>query len=125
MSRTYAIADEAEAEAYLRDPVLGARLLTAEATVAEHLRAGVPLATLMGSRIDALKLVSSLTLFGFVARRLHATEPDDECRQLADVSAEVLAAAEREGYPPCRFTLRALGDSRDPVPADLMPVASK
>ena len=28
----------------------------------------------MGSSIDALKLVSSLTLFGHVARKLHAAE---------------------------------------------------
>jgi len=110
-SQIYAIADVAEAEEYLRDPLLRARLLAAATTVAERQQAGVRLPTLMGAPVDVLKLVSSLTLFGSVARRLHAAEANDECRRLAEVAAEVLAAAEHEGYLPCRYTLRSLGSS--------------
>jgi uncharacterized protein (DUF1810 family) len=60
MSRTFAISSLKEAQAYLRHPVLGPRLLesarvvaTSEAATAEHL---------FGS-VDAQKLHSSMTLF--------------------------------------------------------------
>ena len=108
VSQIYGIADVTEATDYLRDPVLRGRLLSAATTVVERQRAGVSLPSLMGAPIDVLKLVSSLTLFGSIARRLHATEAHDEYRRLAEVSAEILAAAESGGYPPCRHTLRSL-----------------
>ena len=54
------------------------------------------------------KLVSSLTLFGNVARRLHATEKNDEYVSLVRVADELLAAADAEGYPRCEFTLGRL-----------------
>jgi hypothetical protein len=63
----------------------------------------------MGGEIDAQKLVSSMTLFGAVARNLNADEGSDDCRALAEVAEDILAAAEREGYPPCTFTLEQLG----------------
>jgi uncharacterized protein (DUF1810 family) len=108
VSRIYGIGGATEATAYLRDPVLRGRLLSAATVVVERQRAGVPLPRLMGASIDVLKLVSSLTLFGAIARRLSATEPDDEYRLLADVAGEILKAAESEGYPPCSYTLRSL-----------------
>ena len=111
LSRLYGIADIAEATEYLRDPVLRDRLLSVAAAVLEHQRAGVPLSTLIGAPIDVLKLVSSLTLFGSVARRLHATEANEEYRRLSDVATELLATAESEGHPPCRYTLRSLARS--------------
>jgi uncharacterized protein (DUF1810 family) len=110
-SQIYGIADATEAAEYLRDPVLRGRLLSAATTVVERQRAGVPLSHLMGAPIDVLKLVSSLTLFGLVARRLNAAEANDEYRLLADVADEILAAAESEGYPRCRYTLRSLEQS--------------
>jgi uncharacterized protein (DUF1810 family) len=61
MSRTYAIGSLAEAQAYLAHPVLGPRLkecctlvLETQATTAEDIFGG----------IDAMKLHSSVTLFG-------------------------------------------------------------
>jgi hypothetical protein len=69
MSRTYAIADRAEAEAYSHDPVLSERYLEIIAAIADQLERGVGLEDLMGSAIDAQKLASSLTLFGDVAER--------------------------------------------------------
>ena len=107
----YGIVDVVEATAYLRDPVLRGRLLSAATTVVERQRAGVPLLHLMGAPIDVLKLVSSLTLFGRIARRLDATEKNDEFRRLADTAEDILAWAESEGYPSCRYTLRSLAES--------------
>jgi uncharacterized protein (DUF1810 family) len=113
-SQIYGISDLAEAAAYLRDPVLRTRLLTMTAAVAARIDSGtgVSLETLMGSSIDVKKLVSSLTLFGNVARQLHATEglaALGAYESLARVADEVLAVAVSEGYPPCQYTVARLG----------------
>ncbi len=60
MSRRYAIASLDEARAYLRHPVLGARLLECERVVAA---ASASSAAAIFGGIDALKLHSSTTLF--------------------------------------------------------------
>ena len=106
MSRTYALASLREALDYLRDPLLGRRLAQVTRVVADQLAAGIPLRELMGSAIDAVKIVSSLTLFELASRQL-ATEPaaPPHVEELAASSGEVLALAEREGFPRCRFTL--------------------
>src|SRR5262245_26664305 len=67
MARRYGLRDAQEAADYLRHPALGAGLVGATEVVAGQLDAGIPLLTLMGSEIDALKVVSSLTLFEAVA----------------------------------------------------------
>lgn len=107
-SQFYAIRGLAEAEEYLRDPVLRSRLLAVTAAVEEHLSKGAALETLMGSSTDALKLVSSLTLFGHAARLLHAADGLADYGTLARVAADVLNAAERQGFGPCRYTLGRL-----------------
>jgi uncharacterized protein (DUF1810 family) len=107
-SQLYAIDGEAEATAYLRDPLLRSRLLTITRAVAHQLTTGHKIAALMGSRIDAHKLVSSLTLFGWIAANLQATGDQDEYRALAAAAETVLAAAAAEGFPRCGFTLAAL-----------------
>lgn len=99
----------AEAEAYLRDPVLRQRLAVAAAAAREHLapaRGGgaIPIEQLMGSDIDATKLVSSMTLFGAVAARLNATAWDPELAGLAADARAILDAAAEQGYEPCAFT---------------------
>jgi uncharacterized protein (DUF1810 family) len=108
MSQTYGIDGVAEAEAYLRDPLLRGRLLTITIALVEQLRRGVSLESLMNSSIDATKLVSSMTLFGHVAKRLQAAERLEDCASLARIAGEVLATADRQGYPPCAFTLGRL-----------------
>jgi uncharacterized protein (DUF1810 family) len=113
MSRAFALRDAAEAGDYVNDPELGSRLLTIVTAVADQLatRPGrLSLAALMGSDIDARKLVSSLTLFEAVAREL--APPSDRARQLADVARRVLDVAAREGYPLCEHTLAALRTQR-------------
>lgn len=67
MAQRYAIADLAEAQAYLAHPLLGARLREATSATLSH--PDTPLATLFGSP-DDLKFCSSMTLF-------HRAAPDE------------------------------------------------
>lgn len=93
----YGLDGVAEAEAFLAHPVLRGRL--ERAVEAVHAWRGERLDLVMGSHVDALKLVSSMTLFEHVA----AGTP------LARKATEILAAAEAQGFPRCAFTLRRLG----------------
>jgi uncharacterized protein (DUF1810 family) len=61
----YGIKDLEEAKAYLQHPVLGQRLREITAEVLKH--SGSDIETIMGSRIDALKFRSSMTLFDLVS----------------------------------------------------------
>ena len=109
-SQRFALQGQEEAEAYLRDPGLRARYLTIASTVAEQLRSrsAPSLRALMGSEIDAVKLVSSLTLFRHVARTLQAREAHDDYAAIGEAADYVLTRAAEEGYPPCAHTLRRL-----------------
>jgi uncharacterized protein (DUF1810 family) len=104
----YGLDGVAEAEAYLAHPVLCARLLRVADVVREQLRRGIQLEDLMGSEVDAVKLVSSMTLFEHVARTQRDPDPALDLRALAGAAAEILATAEAQGYPRCRFTLGEL-----------------
>ena len=64
-SKLYAISSLDEARSYLAHPVLGARLR--ECTNAILAFRGDDIYTIMGSRIDAVKLKSSMTLFDIVS----------------------------------------------------------
>jgi uncharacterized protein (DUF1810 family) len=108
MSQAYAIHDRSEAEEYLRHPLLSQRLLEIAGAAADHLRNGVALNTLMGSSIDAAKLVSSMTLFGEVARTLPAQSRTATTDSLANAAEAILAAAASQGYPRCEHTIRVL-----------------
>jgi len=108
VSRTYGIEGQPEAEAYLRDSELRSRLMAVTAAVRDHLSKGASVETLMGSSTDALKLVSSLTLFGHAAKQLHGSEGVAAYGALARAAAEVLNAAERQGYGPCEYTISRL-----------------
>lgn len=103
----YGLTDVDEACAYLGDPLLRDRLLTACEAVHAQLTRGVPLRALMGGETDSLKLVSSLTLFELAARRLAASSPVPEIVRLADLCAAVLDLAKKQGWPRCPVTLRA------------------
>ena len=95
-----------EAAEYLRDPVLGERLLAAAAVVRGHLSGGGArrLEWLMGSRIDALKLVSSMTLFAHVAKTLCGADPEPRFAVMAGHAAAILDAAAAQGYDGCSYT---------------------
>jgi uncharacterized protein (DUF1810 family) len=112
LARDFAIADGDEALEYLGDPVLRGRLLAAAEAVEGQLQRGQSLVAAMGSRIDATKLVSSLTLFECAGQRLGGEGRSEgeraEAMALVDVAGRVLAAAETQGFPRCAFTLRAV-----------------
>ena len=116
LAMRYGLQGVAEAEDYLRDPVLRTRLLAVTAALANHLgpRPTPALAVLMGSKIDALKLVSSLTLFRAIARRLEEKEPHVDCAGLAQEADTVLRAASAQGIPECAFTRAQLESPRFP-----------
>jgi uncharacterized protein (DUF1810 family) len=99
MARTYAIRDLAEACEYLRDPLLRARYEEIAGAVSDQLAHGVSLEDLMGSRTDALKLVSSLTLFRAAAQSLAAEDPTSD--SLAQCCDSILKQTDVQGYPPC------------------------
>ena len=110
MAERYGLDGAAEAVAYLRNPVLRSRLREATLAVHGHLaNHGASLPHLMASQLDALKLVSSMTLFEQAARTAQATDLSPEVSELATVAGEILAIAEEQGYPRCRLTLDALG----------------
>jgi uncharacterized protein (DUF1810 family) len=115
-SRRFAIAGEDEAAAFLRDAELRSRLLAITTVVIEQLRkgTGTSLGALMGSEIDARKLVSSLTLFERVAGVLHEREGDDAYGAIARAARQALDLAAAEGYPRCAYTLSRLNDARPP-----------
>lgn len=112
-AREFGIEGEGEAAAYLRDPELRSHLLSITTAVAEQLRAGDPpsLELLMGSAIDARKVVSSLTLFRHVAQRLRDVERRDEYDTFITMADGVLAAAAAQGYPACSYTLERIARS--------------
>src|SRR4029077_10974041 len=124
-ARAYALRDLGEACAYLRDPILRARYEEIVAAVSGQLARGIRVEDLMGSQIDALKLVSSLTLFRAAAEQLargdpvHASPAERLARAAADESergdrvhaspaerlAGLLEQTAEQGYPACDFTL--------------------
>jgi uncharacterized protein (DUF1810 family) len=106
MARRFGLADVDEAAAYLRDPVLGSRLAEAVAAVHGHVTGAhpIPIEALMGSHIDALKLVSCLTLFRHVARALSAAEARPAWTALAQQADGILDVARLQGFPPCAVT---------------------
>jgi uncharacterized protein (DUF1810 family) len=112
MAAHYGVQGVAEATAYLRDPVLRERLLVLTRTVIAQLhRVPAPsLDELMGSEIDALKLVSSMTLFREVARRLNGVDPLQDHAELAANAQAILEVAEEQGFPECASTIRMMGD---------------
>jgi uncharacterized protein (DUF1810 family) len=107
-STKYAIENIEEAEAFLTHPVLGAdyrRIV--DAVWRQVVGRGVTIAELFGSPDDA-KLVSSLTLFSGVARRLDATSATTAT--FATKVNEILQAAFAQGLARCTTTEKFLSD---------------
>jgi uncharacterized protein (DUF1810 family) len=109
-ARAYALRDLGEACAYLRDPILRARYEEIVAAVSEQLSRGIPVEDLMGGRTDALKLVSSLTLFRAAAELLAREDPT--LASLAKRLATLLGQTSGQGYPSCDFTLAQIDSVR-------------
>ena len=106
----YGLAGVEEAADYLRDPVLGARLVEAAAAVRAHVGDGkrARIDHVMGSDIDAVKLVSSMTLFGHVAKTVYALDPQPTFAAMAEHAGAILTAAVAQGYARCTYTLERL-----------------
>jgi uncharacterized protein (DUF1810 family) len=103
IARSYALRDLAEACAYLHDPLLRARYEEIAGAVNEQLARGRALADLMGGGTDALKLVSSLTLFRAAAQSLVGKDPAFEF--LAQLCDSILEQTSAQGYLPCAHTV--------------------
>jgi uncharacterized protein (DUF1810 family) len=108
----YGLDGVGEACAFLGDPLLREHYHEALSTVhAQLVGHKARVERLMGSHIDALKLVSSVTLFEHAARILDPAR-DDRARNaaaaLAKLAAEVLVAAEAQGYHRCSFTMQQI-----------------
>jgi len=104
MALHYGIDGESEAVAYLRDEQLRDRLAVIIAALVSH-RHHATLTRVMGSRLDAMKAMSSMTLFAAVARTLHAAGECAACGQIAESAEEILSWGEAEGLARCAFTL--------------------
>src|SRR6267142_7087482 len=107
-ARAYAIQDLGEACDYLRDPILRARYEEMVTAIGEQLVRGIRLEDLMCSRTDALKLVSSITLFRAAAEQLAREDPT--FASLAKRLGALLGQTSRQGYPACDFTLGRIAD---------------
>jgi uncharacterized protein (DUF1810 family) len=112
-ARAYAIRDLNEACAYLRDPILRARYEEIAAAVSEELARGIRVEDLMGGRTDALKLVSSLTLFRAAAEQLARVDPT--FASLAERLTALLGQTKEQGYPACDFTLARIDRVRPEI----------
>ena len=110
MAVEYGVVGAAEATAYLRDPVLRERLVLLTDIVAAQLRhePAPALDELMGSEIDAQKLVSCMTLFREIARRLNKAETLPALAGFEADADAILHAAAAQGYPECAVTLQQL-----------------
>jgi uncharacterized protein (DUF1810 family) len=102
-ARAYALRDLAEACDYLRDPLLRARYGEIAGAVSEQLARGCALEDLIGGSTDALKLVSSLTLFRAAAQSLAGEDPT--FGSLAQRCDSILEQTSAQRYPPCARTL--------------------
>ena len=107
-ARAYALRDLDEACAYLRDPILRARYEEIAGAVSEQLSRGIRVEDLMGGQIDALKLVSSLTLFRAATEQLG--REDSTFASLAQRLAALLGQTSEQDYPACDFTLARIAD---------------
>jgi uncharacterized protein (DUF1810 family) len=103
LARTFALRDLNETCAYLRDPVLRERYREIAGAVSQQLASGAAIEELMGSSIDALKLISSVTLFRAAAVSMETQ--DNEIASIAECCSAILEKAARQGYGPCRHTL--------------------
>ena len=118
----FAIAGYQEAMAYLADPVLGPRLSGALQAVMRQIETPhgrVLLVGLMGGKLDAQKLVSSCTLFGYSAQLMLRDKDKvvaERALEVATLCREIQEVAEKQGLPPDLVTLDAMPDG---LPCDV------
>ena len=107
-AQKYAISDLAEASAFLRHPTLGQNYCAmVEASWTALVQNKVDVVSMFG-RVDARKLLSSLTLFEWVAVHI---EFKSVPLPLSQMCAEIFEVHER--HKRCPYTLRFIAESRD------------
>lgn len=104
-ARFYALQDIAEARDYLGDPILQERLLLAAEAVAEKLGQGIPITRLMSGTTDALKLISSVTLFQLATEAPGPGPTSPAAARIAASCEKILRLAEQQGFARCPSTL--------------------
>lgn len=103
MALFYGLKSLPEAEAYLRDPVLGPRLVEITGVTVQWLRGGKKsIRELMGSSIDASKLLSCATVFSYASAGHESHELFVELRQRCE---ELLATQDTQSDEFCRSSL--------------------
>ena len=80
----YGIKSFPEAQQYLKDDILGPRLIEISEEILHQLKKGIRVSTLMGSGIDASKLLSCVTLFYFVSYQTQYEGLFNTLRQLCE-----------------------------------------
>jgi len=92
--------------------VLGERFIAITVVVEEKLSCDTRFHTLMGSSLDAQKLISSMTLFLHAARKLNPGVTSPRLSDLAQLCESILTVVEAQGYERCFLTLSQLLDRR-------------
>ncbi|HRE84246.1 MAG TPA: DUF1810 family protein [Opitutaceae bacterium] len=108
MAVRYGLEGIQEARAYLADPELSEHLRLVTLAVEHSLEKGTPLLALMGSEVDARKLVSSLTLFEALGSDTGQTSSNTRAAEISRLARMILERAECQGISRCRPTLDAL-----------------
>jgi uncharacterized protein (DUF1810 family) len=105
-SEHFAIKSSNEAVAFLEHLQLRNRYFDISEQVLIKLEAGSDINTLMGNRTDALKLVSSMTLFSEISRKLH-----DDVQSILEQSLKLIHS---QGLPRCQTTLDWMLEQANP-----------
>lgn len=104
-AKHYGIVDAQEACDYLKNDQLFANYQKITALVLRQLQHKIPLRTLMGSEIDAQKLMSSLTLFRATASFLEQQgDKSHDHIELITCCDQIFAQLQSQGYVPCKKT---------------------
>ncbi len=110
-AQNYGLHDFQEACYYLHDPLLFKNYKNIVAEILRKLQ-NTSLLRLMGSTIDAQKLMSSLTLFYEAASYVHSLQQKSasDYKELQDTCANILAIAAKQHLFPCPRTLSLIQD---------------
>ena len=107
MSKHFGLKSLEEAEAYLQDPVLGQRLVEISEAALEWLRPkSTPINRLMGSSIDASKLLSCATLFSYASRGMECNGMFTELKLICE---EALGTSDLDSQDFCERSMPTSG----------------
>lgn len=108
LARKYGITNLTEACDYLQAPELANNYTKIIQLIESQLKKKIPLHVLMGnSKIDANKLVSSLTLFQYAAKQLADlnNQHQKQYNEIYDCCERIFGMIQQDNYYPCQSTL--------------------